>query len=249
MNRQAQAVVLLLLGGAVTRASVTDVFMRYVKEGLRPFLIAAGLLLIIAALVTLFHELLSKADSESDEALHGHRGSSGGHREPLVGWLLILPVLGLLMVAPPALGADAAARSGTALSDTARSPELDLGYPPLPPGDPAQITVFDYASRAVFDNGKSLRGRDVALTGFVAPGPQREAMLVRMVLSCCAADGMPVKVGMAGNAPVGLPPNTWIQVVGRYTERTGTDPVNGAIIPYLEVQTWRNVQPPRQQYE
>ena len=42
VNRQAQAVVLLLLGGAVLKASVTDMYLRYVKEGLRPFLIAAG---------------------------------------------------------------------------------------------------------------------------------------------------------------------------------------------------------------
>jgi uncharacterized repeat protein (TIGR03943 family) len=247
VNRSAQAIVLLLLGGAVTRVSVTDDFMRYVKEGLRPFLIAAGLLLIIAALVTLFHELRSKADS--DEALRGHGDGTGEHREPLVGWLLILPVLGLLMVAPPALGADAAARAGTALSGSARTQELDLSYPPLPPGDPARITVLDYATRAAFDNGESLRGRDVQLTGFVAPGPQGEPMLVRMVLSCCAADGMPVKVGMAGNPPVDLAPNTWIEVVGRYTERTATDPVNDAIIPYLDVRTWHSVQPPRQPYE
>ena len=42
VNRQAQAVVLLLLGGAVLKASFTDMYLRYVKEGLRPFLIAAG---------------------------------------------------------------------------------------------------------------------------------------------------------------------------------------------------------------
>ncbi|GAB3860315.1 hypothetical protein GCM10029963_63030 [Micromonospora andamanensis] len=57
MNRQAQAVILLLLGGAVIRASVTDLYLRYVKEGLRPFLIAAGLLLIAAAIMTLWYEL------------------------------------------------------------------------------------------------------------------------------------------------------------------------------------------------
>ena len=42
MNRQAQAVVMLLVGGAVLRASLTDLYLRYVKQGLRPFLIAAG---------------------------------------------------------------------------------------------------------------------------------------------------------------------------------------------------------------
>jgi uncharacterized repeat protein (TIGR03943 family) len=247
VNESAQAFVLLLLGGSVVKVSVTDVYLRYVKEGLRPFLIAAGLLLIVAALVTFFHDLRT-ADGDGGQALHMH-GGRPGHREPLVGWLLIVPVLGLLMIAPPALGADAAARSGTALSGTARTSEADLAYPPLPPGDPARMTVFDYATRAVFDTGKSLQGRDIQLTGFVAPAPTGEPMLVRMVLTCCAADGMPVKVGMVGNPPVGLAPDTWIQVVGRYTDRTGTDPVNGAIIPYLDVRTWHEVQPPRQQYE
>jgi uncharacterized repeat protein (TIGR03943 family) len=248
VNRSAQAIVLLLLGGAVTRVSLTDVYLRYVKEGLKPFLVAAGVLLIIAALVTVRKELRSKADNDADEALHDH-GDGSPHREPLVGWLLILPVLGLLMIAPPALGADAAARSGTALSKSAGTSELDLSYPPLPAGDPAEITVYDYASRAVFGNGRSLQGRDVQLTGFVAAGPNGEPLLVRMVLSCCAADGMPIKVGMTGNGPVGLAVNTWIQVVGRYTERTGTDPVNDAVIPYLDVQTWQEIEPPRQPYE
>ena len=36
MNRQAQAVILLLIGGAVLRTSLTDLYLRYVKEGLRP---------------------------------------------------------------------------------------------------------------------------------------------------------------------------------------------------------------------
>ena len=45
MNREAQSVVALLVGGAVLRISLTDVYLRYVKEGLRPFLIAAGLLM------------------------------------------------------------------------------------------------------------------------------------------------------------------------------------------------------------
>ena len=39
MNRQAQAVVMVLLGGAVLRISVGDLYLRYVKAGLRPFLL------------------------------------------------------------------------------------------------------------------------------------------------------------------------------------------------------------------
>ncbi|PZG04773.1 TIGR03943 family protein, partial [Micromonospora craterilacus] len=278
MNRQAQAVVLLLLGGAVIRASITDLYLRYVKEGLRPFLIAAGLLLVVAAIMTLWYELRpaaprplartggSPAHGSADGSLVGNgsagNGSAGGdsasgsladgpgetptggpaehdgnghsHHEPRVGWLLILPVLGLLLVAPPALGSYAASQAGTALSAQQQS-----DYPPLPEGDPVSVSVLDYASRALFDRGASIGDRRVLLTGFIATGPDGQPILARMVLSCCAADGRPIKLGLTGDVPTGLPNDSWVEVTGRYTERLGRDPVNDAEIPYLEVESWR----------
>ncbi|GIF74587.1 TIGR03943 family putative permease subunit [Asanoa siamensis] len=240
MNRQAQGVVLLLLGGAVLKASLTDVYLRYVKEGLRPFLIAAGAVLVVAAVMTLVHDLRqqSREPDDSDDG-HGH-----GHHGPAVGWLLVLPVLGLLLVAPPALGAFAAGQAGTALSSQATS-----DYPPLPPGDPAKISVLEYASRAVYDNGTSIGDRTVQMSGFVIPGENGELMLARMVMSCCAADGRPIKLGLTGSAPVDVPADTWIEVTGKYSEKAGTDPVNGEQIPYVDVQTWVQVEPPRNQYQ
>ncbi len=250
MNRQAQAVVLLLLGGAVLRASVTDLYLRYVKEGLRPFLIAAGLLLVVAAIMTLWYELRPARTDDpaavpADEPDTGHGGHGGhGHHEPRVGWLLILPVLGLLLVAPPALGSYAASQAGTALSTPARS-----DYPPLPAGDPVSVSVLDYAARALFDRGTSIGDRRVRLTGFITTGPDRQPMLARMVLSCCAADGRPVKLGLSGDVPTGLPDDSWVEVVGRYSERLGRDPVNDAEIPYLDVESWRQVPVPKRQYD
>jgi hypothetical protein len=93
VNRQAQAVVLLLVGGAILRASLSDLYLRYVKEGLRPFLIAAGALLVASAIATLWYELRPKLAGHSDDDGHGHR-------EPRVAWLLVLPVFALLLVAP-----------------------------------------------------------------------------------------------------------------------------------------------------
>ncbi|MEV4467057.1 TIGR03943 family protein [Micromonospora echinofusca] len=270
MNRQAQAVVLLLLGGAVIRASLTDLHLRYVKEGLRPFLVAAGLLLVAAAVMTLFYELrplLRRTpaghdaghdargghdghDADGSYDGHGHDRDGGhddghGHHEPRVGWLLILPVLGLLLVAPPALGSYAAGQAGTAVA-TRQQPS---DYPPLPDGDPVRVAVLDYASRALFDRGTSIGDRRVQLTGFVTTGPDGRPLLARMVLSCCAADGRPVKLGLTGAAPDGLADDTWIEVTGRYSDRIARDPVNDAEIPYLDVESWRQVPVPRQQYE
>ena len=234
MNRQAQAVILLLFGGAILKASVTDLYLRYVKEGLRPFLIAAGLLLVAAAVMTLWYEHRAAASDHHD------------HHEPRVGWLLILPVLGLLLVTPPALGSYAAGQAGTVLN---RQDDAGSDYPALPPGDPAPVTLLDYASRAVFDEGKSLTGRNIRLTGFVTPGADGQPALARIVLTCCAADGRPIKVGLSGNTPAGVPADTWVRVVGVYDAKVGKDPVNRATVPYLEVREWSEITPPKQPYE
>lgn len=244
---------MILLGGAVLRASLTDLHLRYVKEGLRPFLIGAGLLLVVTAVMTLWYELRPAAadtgatGEQQPPAPTRHAHDDHGHHDhhgPRVAWLLLLPVLGLLLVAPPALGSYAAGQAGTALSA-----DQEYEYPPLPAGDPAKTTVLDYAARALFDEGRSLGDRRVQLTGFVAPGPGGEPILARMIMSCCAADGRPVKVGMAGDAPVGLADDAWIEVTGRYTDRRGRDPVNDEEIPYLDVESWRQVNPPTNPYE
>jgi uncharacterized repeat protein (TIGR03943 family) len=254
VNRQAQAVVMLLLGGAIVKASVTGTYLRYVKDGLRPFLIAAGVLLLAAAIMTLWYDLRAPAGAPTDrparrpEDRDGHREDDGhrhaGH-EPRVGWLLLLPVLGLLLVAPPALGAYAAGQAGSVLTAQNQDPD----YPPLPAGDPAPIGLLDYASRAVFDDGRSMTGRTLALTGFVTSAPDGQPMLARIVLTCCAADGRPIKVGLVGNTPNTVPADTWVRVVGTYAARRDKDPVNGADVPYLHVSTWQEIDAPKDPYE
>jgi uncharacterized repeat protein (TIGR03943 family) len=256
VNRQAQAVVLLLVGGAVLRASLTDMYLRYVRHGLRPYLVIAGVLLVATAVMTLWYELRAERAAARDNHQHGdadhsddghgdHRHSDDGHghaHEPRVAWLLVLPVFGLLLVAPPALGSYAASRSGTALSQPS-------DFPALPAGDPAKITLLDYASRAVFDKGQSMGNRRVQLTGFIVDGPNGQPYLARMILTCCAADARPIKVGLAGQVPQGLKPDTWLEIVGRYTARTDKDTVNGETIPYLDVTDARAISAPAEQYE
>ncbi|GAA2381638.1 membrane protein [Catellatospora methionotrophica] len=272
MNRQAQGVVLLLLGGAILKASLTDMYLRYVKAGLQPFLIGAGALLVLAAAMTLWYDLRHGTTADTECADHAdalpngavpadatpHNGtadpgghdlsgsghSHAGHREPRIGWLLIAPVLGLLLVAPPALGSYAAGQAGSALSSQQVS-----DFPALPDGDPAPISVLDYATRAIFDKGLSIGERRVQVTGFLSDNPAGGQLLTRMILSCCAADARPIKVGMNGSVPTGLPADSWVEITGTYTDQRGTDAVNGEDIPFIEVLEWRSIPAPAEQYE
>jgi uncharacterized repeat protein (TIGR03943 family) len=160
-----------------------------------------------------------------------------------VAWLLVLPMAVLLLIAPSALGSYSASRSGTALAVSQNS-----DFPPLPSGDPVRLSVLDYASRAVFDQGRSLGGRQVTLSGFLLANAGGW-YLTRMVITCCAADAQPIKVGLAGGVPAGLAANNWLEVTGRYSTKVDHDGVNGETIPYLEVTAARPIAAPKQQYD
>ncbi|SDJ41443.1 TIGR03943 family protein [Lentzea albidocapillata subsp. violacea] len=214
MNRAAAIVILLLLAGATTRTLVTGQYVSYVKAGLWPLLVISVVLLALFA-------------------------TAKGH-QPKVAWLLVLPVLALLVVAPKSLGSYAAVNAGTVLTESDE-------YPPLPDGDPVEVKIFDYASRAVFDEGRTLRDRRVRLVGFTSTGPNGERLLVRMILTCCAADGRPVKIGMRNAEP--LPDDTWIEVVGSYVDETAEDGVNGGKIPFVDVEDAIRVAQPERPYE
>jgi uncharacterized repeat protein (TIGR03943 family) len=258
VNRETQGTVLFLLGAAVLRVSLSDLYLRYVKAGLRPLLLAAGIMLIAAAAATLWYAVRAARAARRNRAARpvgagrgagvgetgeAHGGESGhSHREPRVAWLLLLPVFALMLVVPPALGSYAANRTGTSLP---RPP----GFPTLPAGDPLKLSVLDYATRAVYDQGRSLGDRRIKITGFVTVGRRGEPYLTRIAVNCCAADGLPVKVGLAGEVPPGLRADGWIEVVGTYTDRRTRDSVNGAPIPFITVAQTQAVPTPADQYE
>ncbi|MFJ8357782.1 TIGR03943 family putative permease subunit [Streptomyces sp. NPDC093984] len=250
MNRQAQAAVLFLVGGALLHAGTTSLYLRYVKAGLQPLLLAAGAVLIVAAAATFWYELRrawaarkppggGEAHDRHDEHADGH---GHVHREPRISWLLVLPLFALILVAPPALGSYSAVRSGTAL-------QQPLAYPALPSGDPVRLGLVDYAGRAAYGHGHSLGGRKVEITGFVALDHTGTPYLVRMALNCCAADAQPVKIGLTGKLPPVLQPDSWLDVTGTYTPKRTKDPVNGGIIPYLDVIQAKPVATPSDPYD
>ncbi|GAA5134723.1 TIGR03943 family putative permease subunit [Pseudonocardia adelaidensis] len=235
MNRTAQASVLFLLGGAVLYAGLTDLYLRYVKSALLPLLLASGAVLIVAAIVTTWFEWRRPRAAVGQHTEHEHR-------EPRIAWLLVLPLLALIFVAPPPPGSYVAVRTGTAL----HAP-WDLSA--LPAGDPVRLGLVDYAGRAVFDHGSSIGDRQITTSGFISLDEGGTPYLVRMVLNCCAADAQPVKVGLTGRIPPILQPDSWYEITGTYTAEQTTDPINNGVIPYIDVVQARPVPAPDDEYE
>ncbi|MER5507888.1 TIGR03943 family protein [Streptomyces sp. NPDC002766] len=250
MNRQAQAAILFLTGAALLHAGFTDLYLRYVKAGLQPLLLASGAVLIVAALATVWYEWRGRGDHDTGDAYddHGHHGGDAHddhghtHREPRISWLLVLPLLALILVAPPALGSYSAMRTGTAL-------QQPYGYNKLPATGPLDLNVVDYATRAVYDHGRNLKGREIKVTGFVALDRSGAPYLVRMALNCCAADAQPVKIALTGKIPPVLQPDKWLEITGSYTARQTRDPVNNGPVPYLKVASAAPVATPKDPYD
>lgn len=251
MNRQAQAAVLFLVGAALLHAGFTNLYLRYVKAGLQPLLLLSGVVLIVTALATAWYEWRrtrrEKAQAEANAAhteAHTEDGAPEGHvhREPRISWLLVLPLFALILVAPADLGSYSAVRTGTAI-------QQPYGLLKLPDSNPLTIGLVDYASRAVYDHGRSLGTRQLKVTGFVALDKSGSPFLVRMALNCCAADAQPVKIALTGKIPPVLQPDTWLEITGTYSPKQTKDPINNRPIPYFQVTQAKPVPTPKDPYD
>ncbi|XUL92947.1 TIGR03943 family putative permease subunit [Streptomyces galilaeus] len=204
MKRTAQIALLILTGlGLLHTALFTDLYLRYVKEGLRPLLIVSGVLLLLLGLAhaALDHDTGEKEDHDH---AHGHDHSTA----PRIAWLLFLPALSLLLYAPPALGAYTAAHAGR---ETVKQQQ---GFGALPATSPLPMTLTDFTTRVQQDKQRAIKGRTVEMTGFVTPGQGGAWDLTRIIFTCCAADAQTVKIRMYGTpAP---PANTWLAVTGTW---------------------------------
>ncbi|MFF2145092.1 TIGR03943 family putative permease subunit [Kitasatospora sp. NPDC058190] len=206
VRRLLPAALLLLTGSALLRVSLLgNLYLRYVKEGLRPALIASGIVLVLLALVTAVRGIRPDEDEHD-----GHAHSAAGTR---VAWLLAPPAAMLLLFAPPALGSYTVARDGSGVIAKRTT------FPALPAQDPVPLSLTDTAGRTVWDGSQSLKGRTVRLTGFVTP-VGATWQLSRIIVSCCAADARVVKVEIHGlPAPA---TDTWVTVTGVWRPSTGS---------------------------
>jgi uncharacterized repeat protein (TIGR03943 family) len=234
-DRRTQGVMLLVVGATALWLGLSDASLAYVRATLRPPLAASGAALLAVAVATLRGRPRPRPAPDDG---HGHGERLGA------GWLLILPVLVLLLVAPPALGSYAASR---------QAPQAGGGvgaFPPLPdPVDGAvPLPVSEFVSRALYDQRRSLAGARVRVLGFVTPagGGYR---LTRFNFFCCAADAEAYEITIRGD-PTRRQADQWLLVEGRWLPAppvSGEAPTNR--LPVLVADEVTPVSPPADRYE
>jgi uncharacterized repeat protein (TIGR03943 family) len=253
VRRDTQNVLLVLLGGALIKISATDLYLRYVKPGNKWYLLTAGTVILLFAAVSLMRDARlarrpadppggGSADDGHDD--HDHDGSGHGHREPHSPWLLLLPVLTIFLVAPPALGADSVQRASAGNSVTDATGSTGGDFPPLPEAGAPELRLSDFVARAVWDRSGSLAGRDVTLTGFVVHRGGA-AELARLVITCCAADARPMVVRLTG-AP-DLPSGSWLRLRARLLPGSAT--AADGYTPSVQVLDAEPIPEPAEAYE
>ncbi|GAA5702285.1 TIGR03943 family protein [Streptomyces avermitilis] len=217
MKRLSQVLLLVLSGLGVLHASLfTELYLRYVKEGMRPLLIASGAVLLVLGVAEAWsHRGPGGADEQSERPEPEHHtdtDTDNGHdhsKAPRVAWLLFLPALSLLLYAPPALGAYTASR------EAPKAVSEQEHFDPLPATSPVPMTLTEFTSRVQQDREQVIKGRSVQMTGFVTPDKRGDGWyLTRIIISCCAADAQSVKVRIHGGPA--LPANTWVSVTGTW---------------------------------
>ncbi|MGQ0719416.1 MAG: TIGR03943 family putative permease subunit [Pseudonocardiales bacterium] len=235
MRRETQNVLLVLVGGALLKIAWNGSYLRYVKPSLLPFLVAAGVVILALGLIAIVADVRAARDHANHVDHPDHAG-----RSP---WLLLLPVLAIFLVAPPALGADTVSRSAPVAPQ-----RTSVDFPPLPAGPAPALRMSDFVTRAVWDDAGTLNGRQVRLVGFVVHGDRDTTYLGRLVIACCAADATPLKVRLEGRSGLAsLPQDGWFEVRGQLVP--GSAKSNTRYTPTLTVSDLRPVPAPTEPYE
>jgi uncharacterized repeat protein (TIGR03943 family) len=244
MRREAQNILLLLVGGALLKITLNGTYLRYVKPTVKPWVVIAGVVMVALALIAIVTDIRAARPAVQTEPTADPHGHAHSARSP---WLLILPVLAIFLIAPPALGADSVLRSdGRGAATAAVVQQGASAFPPLPRAAVVPLDLSEFITRSVWDGTHSLTGRVVALTGFVVQD-HGSSYVARLVITCCAADATPMKVRLAGGQAAALPDDQWIVADGILVPGSAT--AGNEYTPTMAVRAITQISQPADPYE
>ncbi|HEY7874603.1 MAG TPA: TIGR03943 family protein [Actinomycetota bacterium] len=203
-RRVARAVVLVVWSAFVLWLLVSREVYRYI--GLRTYwVVVFGAVTLVV--VTIAQVATVRTPQRADRLTW---------REAIGFAALLCPVLFVLMIPAPSLGA----RAASARSAGGGVLASDALVPSAPDGD-GELTFVDihYASSSetyAAELGLT-EGSPITLTGFVTHGdgtPEGGFTLTRFSISCCAADAVPYSVPIEASQRANYGDDTWLRVSG-----------------------------------
>ncbi|MFL6061002.1 MAG: TIGR03943 family putative permease subunit [Marmoricola sp.] len=231
MNPKTQGLIVGLMGSVCLRLASSNEYLRFVNPWMRwPLLATAALLL------TLGVRLLWSREDEDDHVSEGEVHADH-RRSPNSAWMLVLPIIAVFVVSPPALGAYAADRTAVKVAGNGH-------YGSLSSGSVSSMSVAEFQGRAQWDD--TLEGATVQLTGFVSTSGGHW-YVTRLVISCCAADAVAYRIRIDGAVPT-PPVNSWVQVTGSW-EKPATTAIPRLDPPVLRTTSVSPVAEPKDPYE
>ncbi|MEJ7647668.1 MAG: TIGR03943 family protein [Nakamurella sp.] len=287
MSKEAQSVVVMLLGGLMVSITVTGRFTAYVRPGFGPLLLIGGIALILLAVVSLIPSFrkdpapaapsgdLSGSESMTapdrlshnenpasvESQAHGH-----DHSRSRAPWLMLAPVIVLLVLAPPPLGAEslnrtAQSRASAGGPQRAATPvgadltrSASAGPSTVPGGStlpaPGSLTLQEFVLRAVsgFEDQYSVTDAPTTVIGFIAPsidGSRDRYTIGRMFISCCAADATAVRINVEGQPPFAA--GTWVEASITAVRNTATE--DNEYVPTVKITSMTEIPQPSEPYE
>jgi uncharacterized repeat protein (TIGR03943 family) len=238
-EEQTRSMLLLALGATAVWLWWSGDALNYVRPGLVPLVLAAGVVLLGLGLLPPLGLLgAGRAGPGDGSAGHQHRGR--------VGWLLLVPVLVVLLIQPAALGSYAVSSRSVVPGGGGSQ------FPPLaaPVRGAVPMPMAEFVTRAVRDPGQSLAGVRVRLFGFIAPAEDGDGgyRLTRFVIFCCAADAEALQAVVRGD-PTPRARDQWLEVEGTWVPHPAAVDDPNPPPPVLKADVVRPVAPARPPYE
>lgn len=231
MRREAQNLLLILVGATIVEISLDGSYLRYVKASLQPYLLISGGVVVLLGLIAIARDVRA---GRATAAPHNESG------RPY--WMLLVPAAVILFLAPPALNTGAVPAAGPGLV-SATSPRRPL--PPVAEGTP-KLPLRELVHRAHASPG-TLHGRTISTAGFALPSESGTGFdLGQLAIACCAADAQLLILHLDGPLPTGVTEGDWLSVTGYIT--TGSAEPSAPAWPTMVVDEARPIDPPKITY-
>ena len=250
MRQRDGAILTMVCGALAVEVALTEQFLKFVRPGMRPYIVASGLALIVIAVPVLIATrwgggARGEGGDSSGSARHAHAGSR-------VGWLLLAPLLVAVIIAPGTFGSWAAARQRGVTFAIHR--DFDFGAylrTQQVAGVKPSLKLIDFLEVASQRNQRELLAKvDIEIKGFVShevDDPPGTFRINRFAIGCCAGDASLMQVEVRG-ARTEPSVDAWISATIRFSG-TLTPVGESYVTPVVRLVEMKNIKTPSNPFE